>query len=165
MLAYLLAARFDVAEISCCMALMLSENSDNPCDSGTDLRTIAAEFPELDLSSVDPTYPDKSLKTPYAFTHSANAARGQSCLAELYARPEKVIAVVSHSGFLRTAICKRRFANADYRVFKFRKRRDGQLTLVEDASTSQAGGAMGRSEKGVQMIQEWDFPPDSIEQI
>jgi broad specificity phosphatase PhoE len=87
--------------------LTISENSDSPCDTGSDLKTIAAEYPELDFANVDPTFPDKAADTPYAFTRTANAARGQICLQKLYSRSEKVIAVVSHSGFLRTAISKR----------------------------------------------------------
>lgn len=38
---------------------------------------------------------------------------------ELKARKEKVIAVVSHSAFLRTAVANARFANTDYRIFDF----------------------------------------------
>ena len=87
--------------------LTSEENSDSPCDTGSDLETIAREFPGLDFSHVDPRFPNKSLETPYAFTRSANIARGQTCLQRLYERPEKAIAVVSHSGLLRTAISKR----------------------------------------------------------
>ena len=142
--------------------LTLSENSTEPCDTGTSLKTISVEFPELDFSNVDPTFPDKSPNTPYAFTRSANAARGQSCLSRLYNRSEKVIAVVSHSGFLRTAISKRRYANADYRVFSFRKAKSGRLSLLEDSSTAKRGGGMGRSVKGLQRIEDWDFPPENL---
>ena len=144
--------------------LTISENSDQLCDTGSDLKIIATEFPNLDFSRVDPAYPDKSLGTPYAFTRSANIARGQACLQRLYDRPEKVIAVVSHSGFLRTAISKRRYDYADYRIFTFRRGREGELKLVEDAITQRKGGAMGRSETGVQRIEEWDFPPENMEE-
>ena len=138
------------------------ENSDSPCDTGSDLKTIATEFPELDFSNVDPVFPEKSLETPYAFTRSANLARGQACLARLHERPDKVIAVVSHSGFLRTAISKRRYANADYRIFTLRKSKSGHLSLVEDNSTARRGGGMGMSEKGLQRIEPWDFPPEDL---
>ena len=132
--------------------MTLSENSTMPCDTGSAVELLATEFPDLDFSPVDPTYPDKSRGTPYAFTRSANAARGQVCLRSLHARPEKVVAVVSHSGFLRTAVSKRRYANADYRVFGFRQGKDGHLLLVEDASTARRGGGMGRCEKGVERV-------------
>lgn len=136
----------------------LIENSNKPCDTGSSLQELSKRFPELDFSHVDPTYPDKSDKTPYAYTKKANRERGNHCLEDLFARKEKVIAVVSHAGFLRTGISKRRFANADYRCFEFSRGVDGKLGLVEDAETERSGGGMGRSEKGVFEIQEWDFP-------
>ncbi len=111
---------------------------------------------------MDPVYPNKALETPYAFTRSANLARGQTCLARLYDRPEKAIAVVSHAGFLRTAISKRRYANADYRIFTFRKSQSGHLSLVEDGYTARRGGGMSLSEKGLQRIEPWDFPPEDL---
>lgn len=63
-------------------------------------------------------------------------------------RPEKVIAVVSHAGFLRTAITHKRFANADYRIFGFARDEEGEIELDEDRETERRGGAMARSEKG-----------------
>ncbi|UJO16903.1 putative phosphatase [Fulvia fulva] len=142
---------------------MWQENSTEPCDSGTAIPKVAKEFPELDFSTVDPTYPNKGPGTPYAFAESANAARGQACLRSLYDRPEKVIAVVSHAGFLRTAITKRRYANADYRIFTFKKSNGGALELVEDLSTMRKGGGLGRSPKGIFKVKEWDFPPEEAE--
>ncbi|CAK1368348.1 unnamed protein product [Cercospora beticola] len=137
---------------------MWQENSNKPCDTGSSLQEISKRFPELDFSHVDPRYPDKSDNTPYAYTKKANRQRGDHCLEDLFARKEKVIAVVSHAGFLRTGISKRRFANADYRCFEFSRGVDGKLGLIEDAETERSGGGMGRSEKGVFEIQEWDFP-------
>lgn len=157
---------FRVPAVSLKIVLTLSENYDGPCDTGTDLDIIAAEFPEFDFSNVDPTYPDKSDNTPYAFRRSANLARGQSCLRKLYTRPENVIAVVSHSGFLRTTISKRRYGYADYRIFSFREdSATSELKLIEDVRTARTGGAMGHSPKGVQRIRPWDFPPENIEDL
>ncbi|PSN65387.1 phosphoglycerate mutase-like protein [Corynespora cassiicola Philippines] len=154
------------------------ENADKPCDTGSPITTMAKEFP-YDFSSVDPLYPDKTthLRTnPYAFTRKAILARGQACLKSLYARPEKVIAVVSHSGFLRTAVCNRRFFNADYRIFDFdlekmKKSKDvgegidgeGLFYLKEWPETEEKGGGMGRSEKGIAYIVDTDFPPETDE--
>lgn len=136
------------------------ENSNKPCDTGSALQELTKRFPELDFSHVDPRYPDKPDKTRYAYTKKANRERGDHCLEDLYARKEKVIAIVSHAGFLRTGVSRRRFANADYRCFEFCKDKDGKLGLVEDAETERRGGGMGRSEKGVFDVQEWDFPAE-----
>lgn len=100
--------------------------------------------------------------SPYAFSALANKARGESCLRALYERPEKVIAVVSHSGFLRTAITKRKFGNADYRIFTFGRGQRGHLELFEDGATERKGGGCGRSQRGVWKVREEDFPLESI---
>ena len=76
-----------------------------------------------------------------------------------------MIAVVSHGGFLRTGISKRRFANADYRIFTFDRGSDDELELYEDLETEQKGGGMAKSEVGVFQIREWDFPPENTEAI
>jgi broad specificity phosphatase PhoE len=150
------------------------ENADMPCDTGSPISVMADEFPQFDFSKVDPLYPDKTSNihsNPYAFTQRAILARGQSCLKALYSRPEKVIAVVSHSGFLRTAICNRRFFNADWRVFEFDEEAmkksesngegidgEGSFILKEWKETEEMGGGMGRSEKGVYGVEATDFP-------
>jgi hypothetical protein len=81
----------------------------------------------------------------------------------MYTRPEKVIAVVSHAGFLRTAIANRRFANADYRVFEISEDSAGHLSLIEDEATEAKGGGMGRCQKGVFRGEQWDFPRENVE--
>lgn len=147
------------------------ENSDKPCDTGSPLDVISSEFPQYDFSSVDPSFPDKTTNlssNPYAFTQRAIFARGQSALRELYSRPEKVIAVVSHSGFLRTAVANRMFFNADWRVFTFDKEeegRGGMLGLRESEETEKKGGGMGRSEVGIFGVVEGDFPPEEEERV
>ncbi|KAK4500481.1 hypothetical protein PRZ48_008670 [Zasmidium cellare] len=144
---------------------MWQENSNAACDTGSDLEVLAKEFPDLDFTNVDPTYPDKADNTPYAFTRTANQARGEACLKALYSRPEKVIAIVSHAGFLRTGITRRRFENADYRVFTFARDSEGNLELFEDSATEKKGGGMGRSAKGIYLLNDWDFPPENIEEV
>ncbi|KAF2280954.1 phosphoglycerate mutase-like protein [Westerdykella ornata] len=157
------------------------ENADKPCDTGSPLSVLATEFPDLDFSPVDPLFPEKTTNlasNPYAFTRKAILARGQTCLEKLYSRPEKVIAVVSHSGFLRAAVCNRRFFNADWRVFDFDEERmresresrgegrdgKGLFFLQEWGLTEERGGGMGRSEKGVYGPLETDFPPEEVEE-
>lgn len=141
---------------------------------------MSKEFPNFDFSVVDPLYPDKTTNlsaNPYAFTRRAIVARGQTCLKALYSRPEKVIAVVSHSGFMRTAICNRRFFNADWRVFDFDEEKmkqskkrgegvngDGMYLLKEWKETEGKGGGMGRSDAGIFGILPTDFPPEVEEE-
>jgi broad specificity phosphatase PhoE len=147
------------------------ENADKPCDTGTPIDEISKEFPQYDFSVVDPSFPDKTTnlaQNPYAFTQKAILARGQTCLKNLYSRPEKVIAVVSHSGFLRTAVCNRMFFNADWRVFEFdeqeMEKNGGAYILKEDEETEKKGGGMGRSEMGVFGVEDGDFPPEVEEE-
>ncbi|KAF2263598.1 phosphoglycerate mutase-like protein [Lojkania enalia] len=151
------------------------ENADKPCDTGSPIPTIQSEFPQFDFSLLDPLYPDKTTSihtNPYAFTKRAILARGQNCLQSLYSRPEKAIAVVSHSDFLRAGVCNRRFFNADWRIFDYdkevieesRRKREGVdgkgfLLLKEWEETAEKGGGMGRSEKGIFRILSTDFPP------
>ncbi|KAK3197346.1 hypothetical protein GRF29_1536g1436629 [Pseudopithomyces chartarum] len=156
------------------------ENSDKPCDTGSPISTMATGFPDLDFSTVDPLYPDKTSNlssNPYAFTRKAILARGQARLQSLYNRPEKVIAVVSHSGFLRAAVCNRRFFNADWRVFDYDEAKmqeskkkgeglggKGLYLLKEWEATETKGGGMGRSEIGVFGPESADFPPEVAEE-
>lgn len=97
------------------------ETTDNPCDVGLEIEEVAKLFPSVDFSHVDPVFPEK--KTPaaqlYAFNRRALVTRAQTVLAELYARPEKVVAVVSHSAFLSKAVSGSMYANADFRIFSF----------------------------------------------
>lgn len=79
-------------------------------------------------------------------------------LAELHARPEKVIAVVSHASFLRTGMTKRKFWNADVRIFEFDgKVEDGEFVLREWKSTEEGGGWLGRDWSGFAGIEKGEF--------
>lgn len=146
--------------------LRCPENSNKPCDTGSNIETISSEFPDIDFSSVDPIYPEKvhPPSNPYAFTRRAVVARGKDRLRALYRRPEKVIAVVSHSGFLRCAISHTKYENADYRIFDFMEPTDDAGETVyemkEWETTEEHGGGMGKSEKGRADIKARDFPPE-----
>jgi broad specificity phosphatase PhoE len=122
-----------------------------PCDQPVPVLSTKALFPDIPeaaYASLVAPFPEKS--GTYAFTPQAVVARGELCLAWLKARPEKVIAVVSHSGFLRVGIANRGFANGDYRVFDFvdgdekKARRaqemDDRPGLVESDMTRPKGG-------------------------
>jgi broad specificity phosphatase PhoE len=65
--------------------------------------------------------------------------RGSVARKWLKERKEKVVAVVSHDGFMRVGICQKKFGNADYRIFEFNE--DG-LGLMEWESTEQSGGGL-----------------------
>lgn len=146
-------------------AALWQENSDKPCDTGSPLsEDMKPQFPNFDFSKVDPLWPSKT--GPYAFTRSATIARGQSCLRDLHSRKEKVIAVVSHSGFLRCAISLCKYANADYRIFDFKDTEPGKdLELVEWQETEENGGGLGESEKGRAEIEDSDFPEEQAEEV
>ncbi|KJR84744.1 phosphoglycerate mutase [Sporothrix schenckii 1099-18] len=98
------------------------ETTDHPCDVGSEIDQVAQQFPQVDFSHVDPIFPEKT--TPqallYAYNRQALVTRAQTVLAELYARPEKVVAVVSHSAFLSKAVSGSLYANADFRIFSFK---------------------------------------------
>ncbi|TLD14168.1 uncharacterized protein PgNI_02876 [Pyricularia grisea] len=129
------------------------ENADKPCDTGTDPTLVAPKFPHIDFSALDPVYPDKTSPAAslYHYTRAALLARAQSCLRELRSRPERVIAVVSHSAFMRQAVTGCWYMNADYRIFDFADVADGdELRLVQWDETK--AGGMGLSlEVGVEL--------------
>ncbi|KAK4096243.1 phosphoglycerate mutase-like protein [Parathielavia hyrcaniae] len=128
-----------------------------PCDTGTPAPQLAAEFPQIDFSYLDPVYPDKTSPAGarYAYEKGAILARGKAVLRDLcnYERNEEedglVVVVVSHSGFLRSAVAGRWFGNADYRGPYEEVPSEGgkeRVTLVEWDSTKGKGG-MGRSKE------------------
>ena len=131
------------------------------------MSTIKEEFPELAssgcLQTVDPIYPSK--EGQYAFTQSAVIGRGISALTKLRQRPETVIAIVSHSGFLRTAIGQAYWSNADYRIFDFTSSNEYGLILKEWKETEEKGGGLGTCEKGRAPIMEEDFPQEGLEKV
>lgn len=114
------------------------EITEMPCDMGSSKDRLKEEY-EYDFTALGDSYPSKSGR--YAYTKEAVEARGQACIDWLRLRPEKVIVVVTHDGFLRTAICHRKFANADYRIFTFNQ----QNRLDESPMTAKQNGGMGRS--------------------
>jgi broad specificity phosphatase PhoE len=78
------------------------ENSAKPCDTGTDISVMEKEWPQFDWSTVDPTFPDKT--GLYEHSKRGLTERGIAARTWLRNRPEKIIAVVSHSGFLRVGV-------------------------------------------------------------
>ena len=140
---------------------MEKENSDKPCDIGTPAHILSDEFPDFGFGTVFPDYPVKTGRWAYSLT--AITQRGIDCRRWLKARPEKVIAVVSHSGFLRVGISNTRYANADYRVFEFVD--DNFASLREWKTTEERGGGMGKSQKGIAYAEPSDFPDHQNDEI
>jgi broad specificity phosphatase PhoE len=75
------------------------------------------EWPQFDWSTVDPVYPAKT--GLYEFSKRGLRERGIAARKWLRNRPEKVIAVVSHSGFMRIGVSYKNYNNADFRIFDF----------------------------------------------
>ena len=109
-----------------------TETSSSPCDTGSIVDVLTAEFPQFAFDTLYPGWPQKEGK--YAFTQTAIAARGLGCRLWLKDRPEKVIVVFSHADFLYGGICSAVFQNAEYRVFDFA--RDGD-NLIERVNARQ----------------------------
>jgi hypothetical protein len=66
-----------------------------------------------------------------------------------------VVAVVSHSGFLRVGITSGKiFQNADYRIFEF----GDDLELKEWELTETKGGGLGKSPKEIKPMHPGDYP-------
>ncbi|KAL3423856.1 phosphoglycerate mutase [Phlyctema vagabunda] len=123
------------------------ENSAKPCDTGSPIADMQKAWPQFDWSAVDPVYPAKT--GLYEFSRDGLMQRGIEAKRWLKQRPEKVVAVVSHAGFLRVGVSSKKFDNADYRIFNFAEGVDDDTTLVEWDSTDSNGGGMGRSPKGI----------------
>lgn len=125
------------------------ENSAKPCDTGTEIKKMITEWPQFDWSNVDPVFPSKT--GLYAFSKDGLTRRGIEARKWLKNRPEKVIAVVSHAGFLRVGVSYCQYDNADFRVFEFAEGGgddDVGGRLVEWELTEERGGGLGKSLKG-----------------
>jgi len=124
------------------------ENSAKPCDVGTAISVMEKEWPQFDWSTVDPKYPAKT--GLYEFSKSGLTNRGVEVRKWLRGRKEKVIAVVSHAGFLRVGVSYKAYENRDFRIFNFA---DGHEEvggrLVEWEMTESKGGGLGKSPKGL----------------
>lgn len=140
------------------------ENSAKPCDTGTAIPEMQKEWPQFDWESVDPEYPSK--KGLYEFSKRGLTKRGIEARKWLRERPEKVVAVVSHSGFLRVGVSYRHYDNADYRIFEYGEG-DEEIggRLIEWEETEAKGGGLGKSQKGVYHMGPGDYPREKEEMI
>lgn len=140
------------------LAAEWQENSDKPCDTGTDAAAMAEEWPQFDWAMVDEEYPAKT--GLYEFSRRGLEERGVAVRKWLRGRGEKVIAVVSHSGFLRVGVSYRKYENADYRVFDFAEG-DEEIggRLVEWELTEKKGGGLGKSPPGYFPLALYEYLP------
>ncbi len=131
-----------------------------PCDTGSEISKMQEEWPQFNWSTVDPAYPSKT--GLFEFSKTGLTQRGIACRMWLRNRPENVIAVVSHSGFLGVGVSYRRYGNADFRIFDFA---DGDEEiggkLIEWELTEQKGGGLGKSPKGVYPMKPGDYPAET----
>lgn len=128
----------------------MQENSDQPCDTGTPVAQLPP-FPHVSFTGVNPVWPDKTSAAGARYAHSRSAVveRGRLCLDALYQRPEKLVFVVSHSGFLRVGCVGWWFFNADYRIFGFENGLgdDGRRVLTHDETTPEGGMGLSLTER------------------
>jgi hypothetical protein len=140
------------------------ENSAKPCDTGTAISEMQKEWPQFDWSSVDPLYPSKA--GLYEYSRRGLTRRGIEARKWLRRRPEEVIAVVSHSGFLRVGVSYKMYHNADYRIFEFGEGDDEMGgKLIEWEQTETNGGGLGKSAKGLYDMGSNDYPRETEETI
>lgn len=138
------------------------ENSDKPCDTGSSIAELSCEWPQYNWETIDPAYPSKS--GLYAFSKEGLMQRGIEARQWLRNRPERVIAVVSHSGFLRVGVSYRKYENADFRIFDFAEGPefdDVGGKLVEWELTESRGGGLGKSPLGVFGFDPADVPGEA----
>lgn len=127
----------------------LQETTTNKIDIGHPVSELQRDWPKVNFTHVDPIFPSK--EGVYAFEAAALLERGAQTRKWLQNRPERVIAVVSHGGFMRIGLCNRKFGNADWRVFELEDIQSGDnkgSRLIEWETTEQKGGGLGLSERG-----------------
>lgn len=154
--------------VPCILRPEWQENSAKPCDRGTEISVMEKEWPQFGWSAVDPVYPAKT--GLYEYSKRGLTERGIAARKWLRERPEKVIAVVSHSGFLRVGVSYRKYQNADFRIFDFAEGEEDDVVggrLVEWELTEKNGGGLGKSPKGTFTMQVWDAPGElgEIEEV
>ncbi len=140
------------------------ENSAKPCDTGSLIEIISKEWPQFDWSTVDPKFPAKD--GLYEFSPEVLTRRAVAARRWLKERPEKVIAVVSHAGFMRVGVSHCQFDNADFRIFEFADGEDEDVggRLVEWELTRERGGGLGKSMKGWFGMETQTFPQTELKQ-
>lgn len=94
-------------------------------------------------------WPDKTSPAGkrYAHTKQDVVARGRRALETLSRRSEKLVFIVSHSGFLRVGVTTYWYYNSDYRVFDFDAEAGGVNGLRQAESTLSGGLGLSWTER------------------
>ncbi|KAF3929081.1 hypothetical protein ABW20_dc0105971 [Dactylellina cionopaga] len=103
----------------------IQETSPNPCDTGRPTEELKKLFPQIDFSECDRT--NWLVKNHGFYTRENLPLRAAFVRKWLYERPEKVIALVTHSGFLRWLTPqdfpfvepRDKYRNCEYRTYQF----------------------------------------------
>ncbi|KAK6354401.1 hypothetical protein TWF730_008808 [Orbilia blumenaviensis] len=103
----------------------VQETSPNPCDTGSSVESLKKTFPSLDFSNCERH--DWLTKSHGFYTRNNLGIRATCVRKWLFERPESVIAVVTHSGFLRWLTPqdfpfvenRDKYRNCEYRGYTF----------------------------------------------
>lgn len=106
------------AKLTC--SLDLQEANGWPCDTGSDVAILEAEFRDAELDFSPLPHDWNSKEGPWAPTPEALRARATRVRSMLRERPERLILVVGHGGFLAELIPEEKsYANTEWRVYAF----------------------------------------------
>ncbi|ORY65847.1 histidine phosphatase superfamily [Pseudomassariella vexata] len=105
----------------------------HPCDVGLEFAEIAPQWPDLDFSELDPVYPAKT--GIYQYSEEVLLQRAHLARSWLFERKEKLVIVVTHSGFLKRTVKGTKYANTEFRTYEFKDKKsasqDYELVQVD----------------------------------
>ncbi|KAI0896922.1 phosphoglycerate mutase-like protein [Annulohypoxylon nitens] len=105
------------------------ETSKNPCDIGSHPDKLKSEWPDLDFSTLDPIYPQKT--GLYESSEDAYQKRGDVAKRWLYDRPERCVIVVTHAGFIRRLVKGPKYDNLEFHTYNLVETQDNRLDFEE----------------------------------
>ena len=111
---------------------------------------MSEEFPDVDFSTLDSVWPDKTSPAGWQYAHTREDVlkRAKLCINDLYHRPESLLFVVTHLGFLRLGVVGWWFFNSDYRIFNFESQSEEPgFKLIQDEATLRGGLGLSRRER------------------
>lgn len=136
----------------------LQEADEWPCDTGSDIPVLEAEFSDhgLDFSHIPQDWNTK--KGVYAPTPEALEERARRVRRWLRKREEQTILVVTHGGFLAYLVPETQpFANAEWRVYQFQgpaSAEDARLTRIMGGDAADVMGKGVDSREANQAVED-----------